>query len=291
MKTIPYLLCYAPVSGCYMKFSERIGVVRRVIQKDSMDVDLKYALWNVLYSRYWSHYADTVQTTKDVREGKLLIELWTHHFHRPLDKFGRQFYHSLSQIRDSYMASNWASTYDFIESVANSSAVSDGEAFRRDCNVVLERHVSAYRFVGTTLAPITSEEEILAVEQGLSYSGKFAPVSTHLDTALARLADRAAPDYRNSVKESISAVEAACQIITGDNKATLGDALKKIGIHPALQKGFGAIYGYTSDAGGIRHALSDEADVTADDAKFFLVSCSAFVNYLIAKGSTGATGK
>jgi len=140
--------------------------------------------------------------------------------------------------------------------------------------------------VGTTLAPITSEEEIASVEQAMSHGGKFSPAVAHVETALARLADRSSPDYRNSIKESISAVEAVCQIITGDSKATLGQALKKIGIHPSLEKGFSAIYGYTSDADGIRNALLEASTVDADDAKFFLVSCSAFVNYLIAK-STG----
>ncbi len=139
--------------------------------------------------------------------------------------------------------------------------------------------------MGGTLAPITSEEEITAVEQAMSHGGQFKPVVSHLETALARLADRLSPDYRNSIKESISAVEAACKIVADDPKASLGQALKKIGIHPALEKGFSAIYGYTSDADGIRHALFEESTVDADDAKFFLVSCSAFVNYLIAKST------
>jgi len=52
-----------------------------------------------------------------------------------------------------------------------------------------------------------------------------------------------------------------------------------------LKKGFSAIYGFTSDAQGIRHALSEESNIDAADAKFFLVSCSAFVNYLIAKST------
>jgi hypothetical protein len=39
---------------------------------------------------------------------------------------------------------------------------------------------------------------------------------------------RKATDFRNSIKESISAVEAMCQILTGDDKATLGQALKKL---------------------------------------------------------------
>jgi len=94
------------------------------------------------------------------------------------------------------------------------------------------------------------------------------------------------PNYRNPIKESISAVESLCNLITG-RKDTLGDALKKLEakvvIHPALKKGFSSIYGYTSDADGIRHGLLEETNLDFEDAKFMLVSCSAFVNYLIAK--------
>jgi hypothetical protein len=181
------------------------------------------------------------------------------------------------------MEADWSAVYDFVEFVASRQWSSKLNA---RFNAVLEEHLSAYRFVGEILVPITSEEEITAVEQAMSHGSQFKPAIAHLETALARLADRASPDYRNSIKESISAVEAVCQILTGDPKATLGQALKKIGIHPALEKGFSAIYGYTSDADGIRHALLEDSTVDTDDAKFFLVSCSAFINYLIAK-STG----
>jgi hypothetical protein len=127
-----------------------------------------------------------------------------------------------------------------------------------------------------------------AVDQALAQPGKLGTASLHIKTALDRLADRTGPDYRNSIKESISAVEAACEMITNDAPTTLGKALKRIGVHPALEKGFSAIYGYTSDAQGIRHALSEEPNLDADDAKFFLVSCSAFVNYLIARSTKDA---
>ena len=69
----------------------------------------------------------------------------------------------------------------------------------------------------------------------------------------------------------------------------MGKALKLIedtvGLHPALKKGFSSIYGYTSDEGGIRHAMIDDNPCEFDDAKYMLVSCSAFVNYLIMKAS------
>lgn len=101
------------------------------------------------------------------------------------------------------------------------------------------------------------------------------------------LANRQAPDYRNSIKESISAVEALCSIIAGQTKASLGVALKtvenKVAIHGALKAALGQLYGYTSDADGIRHALLDESDLDLADAQFMLVSCSGFITYLLAK--------
>jgi len=72
--------------------------------------------------------------------------------------------------------------------------------------------------------------------------------------------------------------------ITGNPKASLGDALNELEkqerIHRALKKGLSAIYGYTSDQGGIRHAMLEEPNITVSDAKFMLVSCCAFINYL-----------
>lgn len=74
-----------------------------------------------------------------------------------------------------------------------------------------------------------------------------------------------------------------CQILTKNSKATLGDALKSLKdkIHPAMKGAFEKLYGYTSDANGIRHANGlGEGDSTFEEAKYMLISCSAFVNYL-----------
>lgn len=103
------------------------------------------------------------------------------------------------------------------------------------------------------------------------------------------LSDRDNPNYRNSIKESISAVEAICKIIAKDSKATLGKALDiiekslKVSMHPALKVAFDKLYGYTSTTEGIRHALMDLPKLDFEDAKFMLVACSAFINYLIVK--------
>ena len=80
-------------------------------------------------------------------------------------------------------------------------------------------------------------------------------------------------------------MESVVNAIAGTSNATLGSALKQLNIdvHPALDGAFSKMYGYTSDAQGIRHALMDEPNLSFEDAMFMLVSCSAFINYLVTK--------
>lgn len=39
---------------------------------------------------------------------------------------------------------------------------------------------------------------------------------------------------------------------------------------------------YTSDEGGIRHAMLEEPNIGYDEAKYMAVACSAFVNFIAA---------
>jgi hypothetical protein len=192
----------------------------------------------------------------------------------------------LKAIKQYYFSCPWNEVYEFIEFVANSYFdFQTNQEFMEACNSVLKRELSAYRFIGGVIIPITSDEEITELEEALIVSQKY---TQHLNRALELLADKKAPDYRNSIKESISAVEALAKLITESPKATLGDALplleNKLGsLHPALRRAFSNLYGYTNDAQGIRHALLGESDLDVEDAKFMLIVCSAFINYLISK--------
>ena len=104
--------------------------------------------------------------------------------------------------------------------------------------------------------------------------------------------EKSTGDYRNSIKESISAVEAVCREMTGKNN--LGDALNELEktgvVIPKVMKiGFDKLYGYTNNKEtGIRHALMDNEGTyipSSSEAIFMIVSCSAFINYLYAKKS------
>ena len=148
--------------------------------------------------------------------------------------------------------------------------------------------MSAYRFVDGKLIEISSEEEIIEIETAITNANKFISVKTHIKTAITLISDRKNPDYRNSIKESISAVEAICKIISKNDKSTLGQALNEIEkthkIPLSLKTAFSALYGYTSDKGGIRHSLLEsDVKIELEEARFMLVTCSAFVNYLLNK--------
>ena len=160
--------------------------------------------------------------------------------------------------------------------------------FVENLNSEFKRLNFAYRIINKEIVEITSEEEINTIQNALSNSKDN--IKMHLSKALELYAQRPIPDSQNSIKESISAVEAYCREKTGEN--TLGKSLKKLEdsgiiIPNNLRTAFEKLYVYTNDpAVGIRHALMEKSDnytPTEEDAYFMLVSCSAFINYLQRK--------
>lgn len=160
------------------------------------------------------------------------------------------------------------------------------QGFIEACNAFLEKEKSGYRFVDEKIIEISSSHEVNEIEKAIEMATPYYGVKHHLSSAISLLSNKEKPDYRNSIKESISAVEALCKKISNDDKATLGTALKSLekkgSMHPALKAAFLALYGWTNDADGIRHALMEESNLTSADARFMLISCSAFINYVIA---------
>jgi len=246
-----------------------------------MDDDLRNSLWNEFTLNFY-------EPDREIFLGVTRI-LWAKFFKYQLDELPvRLLYQTYARIKSAFFEIDWDEVYDFIEFVANINylrARNRIENFVVNCNDILKEELSVYRFIDKVLTKITSEEEIAEIEEALSIEEPFSFVALHLNDSLKFLSDRKSPNYRNSVKESISAVESMVQLITSEKKSTLGQALKKIEpeLHPALKGAFEKLYGYTSDAEGIRHALIEEPNLDFEEAKFMLVSCSAFINYLKVK--------
>ncbi|MCI1710906.1 MAG: hypothetical protein LKM39_11810 [Chiayiivirga sp.] len=254
------------------------------VQFEGMDDELRNGLWNV----YTRRIVDAPQFDCD----RFTRLLWEHFFKKPIDSrpirhngFSFDYRQVLKDVRDFFFGSSWNEVYEFLEFVLRASK--GNSDLRKDMQYVLSRENSGYRLVDDQFVPISDEIELREVEQAASE--KYASVAAHIRAAIDHLSDKTNPDYRNSIKESISAVESIAKVITGETKATLSDALKileKRGtLHPALKEAFSKLYGYTSDADGIRHALVDEDKLTQADARYFLVVCSAFINLLKAQAN------
>jgi hypothetical protein len=278
-----------------MRFSERYDYkkVREIVQLEAIDEPLRIALWNLLEIHVWDDVRSSGEphgyylSSGANREVKALCEkLWFHFFKKPLDTLGNDWTKVRAELRRYFFNCDWFEVYDFIEFVANNyRRLHFKDRFIESCNATLEKEVSAYRFISDSITPIAEQVQLEEIELALERARR--PVQTHLRRALELLSNREAPDYRNSIKESISALESLVGKTVGVEKGTLGQLIKKledeIGLHPALGAAFSSLYGYTSDEGGIRHGLRESEKVSFEDAKFFLVVCSAFVNFVEAK--------
>ncbi len=281
-----------------MKFSQRLGItsIEKAIQIEMVDNDLRNSLWSLLTAFYWNtfdqeEYYITRRSDYITRSnlGDLFTSIWFKYFKKPIDTIPQLYYQfngGLEVLREYFFKAKWYEVYDFVEFISANGPQSTRDPFIDACNNIFEIENSGYRFVDGKIIEISSEDEVCEIESAIENATPYYGVKQHLISAIALMSNKKKPDYRNSIKESISAVESLCKKIDNDEKATLGSALKSLekkgAMHPALKSAFLSLYGYTNDAEGIRHALMEKSNLTSADARFMLVSCSAFINYVIA---------
>lgn len=156
---------------------------------------------------------------------------------------------------------SWYHVFDILELFLNFVYTIDYElstnavCITKEFNRILEEENSAYRFLKTKAVKIANAAELESLSESMHTN--YDSVNIAMKKAAKHYSDSPA-DYENSIKESISAVEAMCNCITGE-KTTLNKTLAHLqehncSIHPALQEAFIKLYGYASDASGIRHA-------------------------------------
>ena len=265
-------------------FSERYGYTQPsdVIIRERITPEIQNAICscydNMRYSKNW--YTD------------LELYLWKYFLNNREDDFHKTIAPPVVAtkfIEDSH--NPWYKKLDLIEFTIT-YLIKEGYGvigtFIEQLNSEFERLHFAYRIVEWQIVEISSETEISTIEEAMENSSDN--IRFHLNKSLELYAQRPNGDYGNSIKESISAVEAFCRAKTG--KDTLGKALdelanKGIIIPQMLKTAFEKLYAYTNQPDtGIRHALMDESGTftpASEEALFMLVSCSAFINYLNKK--------
>lgn len=269
-----------------MKFSERMGIIKvsDVFQIDSMSQELRNRIYNFI----------TRSLFKYKEEEAIYKHLHSEFYKLPLNSFMFLQSSRTGSFDEKFFSSEWYQIYDLLEYLLskydNHAFVScvdyTKENFIIKINQIFEEERSGYRIIDNLVTPIIDNNEISSIEEAISQQDN---ASIHLKTALQHLSNKQKPDYRNSIKESISAVEVILRTITGES--TLGKALNKVQakiyLPTALKDCIGKLYDFTNGKEGIRHARMEETELKLEDAKLMLVSCSAFVNYLKSKQTNG----
>jgi hypothetical protein len=267
-----------------MRFSDRIGVTKVSLELyvDSIPDSLRNSIWNFILELY-SHSAHVDE------KRKLCLYLAKHFRKSRVDESWHQVYNLVEfLVKHHYFILHHVSGYPVDQRKLNS--VKEGMESRFNHMFEIER--SGFRFIGGVLSPITDQVELDAVATSLDQlnEAKLAGAKKHIQTALELFSKRPMPDYRNSIKESISAVESVAKIIGTKDGDGISLALKilsdKVNLHGALKSAFEKLYGFTSDDDGIRHAIIDDPSVGFDEAKYMIVSCSAFCSYLLGKAQS-----
>lgn len=263
------------------------------IQKESLDDRVRTRIYNEFMKYYEEKESiySAIELTNFFLQEFYLTDL--EYERRYNNGTGKQIF--LSAVRDTIYKDHWANVFTFIEfwnvivTTWKYKYSADYKNFEKNINRILEMEFVGYRLIDSRITPITDDVETKAIEEVLK--NPHSEVKIHISKALEKLSDRENPDYKNSIKESISSVEAMARIITEKDDPTLGQALNQlekqgVNIHPALKKSFQQLYGYTSDSSGIRHSEKiGGQNSTFEEAKFMLVACSAFNNYLLANTS------
>ena len=268
-------------------FSERNGYEnpREVIIREQINEPVQNSIYNWITRIYDENCYASLFNRGDIERC-----VWVYFLNQRIDRFNSRDDIIRSYILDD--ANIWYKKLDLIELFYSlvREASSRVNLHIDYLNEEFQRHNFAYRMVDGHIVEVTSDEEIKSIEGALTTP--IDGVKIHLQTALKHLsASQGEPDYRNSIKESISAVECYCRVVTG--ATTLGTALKNIEdkgvtINATLKLAMEKLYGYTNNPDtGIRHALLDDANPpTSAEAIYMLVTCSAFINYLTNKGIT-----
>ena len=282
-------------------FSEAHGMGSCVTQLQFKEFDNKTrtSLYNSIYQLLFRTFKETEIFRESYSDETNYEDLFFQHL--IMDVFServsinRLHPYRLVNLEDKlykvFMDAPYNEVLDFVQYIIRwltnmNKRIKEKNMFFELMNQVFEDEYVGYRFVDGRITPITDKNEIGSIEDACN--NEFEGTRAHIKKAVGFIADREHKDYQNCIKESISAVESICSIVAEQKKSSLDDALKNlqkkgVKIHPQLESAFSKLYAYTNSEKGIRHANGMfESDVTFEEAKFMLVSCSAFVNYLTA---------
>lgn len=261
----------------------------RQLQTKEISQEMRSYLWLVVYSRlekateHSGMYGGGDPWLNKEWES-ILRSYWILHEHRFADEFDNDAAWWKNYLGKIFKKGDYIEVLGFLQFVLRGSV--HLYKFAEEVDLAFVRARSAYRVVGSTIMPLATEEEgrvVVAAFKELEGKG-LEGARSHLRQAGEFLSVGA---WADSVRDSIHSVEAAVVALAPSGK-TLSDALKSLAgaspINPNLARAMVALYAYSSDEKGIRHAkVLDGTNVDEADGLYMFGSCAAFLTYLTVK--------
>ncbi len=227
-----------------LKFSDRIGVTQpsQALQINILSEALKNSLWNFIYKTVFG-----IEARHFVKSIKFICE---HYYKEQIDKLPNNNYDYITWLKDKFYSATakWYEIYNLFEFMVDYWNQLHPFVSRKDfiegINFILERENSGYRFVSGELVPITNESEIKSISDSieLAKQNRLFGAATHFESALEFLSLKPEPDFRNTIKESISAVESVVKQITNEKGGGLDKALAILDAKLKFHRAFQSVY-------------------------------------------------
>jgi hypothetical protein len=268
-----------------LTFEQAEGLVSLPSQlaRGQISKEFRAALWAALYSDFISPYYLSGDYELNDPWETVLKDAHIHRYHRPVDEFFKRG--AVEDLKQTILYGSWHDVLGWLEFTLKHRACPDD--FADAIAAIMAGCRLAYAvFDRQVICPIASDAERQTLERAFAdlEASEFRGARAHLRNAATELT---VGNFADSVRESIHAVESVAEMLepSGNLAKALGKLEGSAAIHGGMKKAFLALYGYTSDEQGIRHALHESGAPVVDetDALFMIGACASFVSYLINK--------
>lgn len=194
-----------------------------------------------------------------------------------------------NEVEDLLLECKWYKVYDIIERVldnlGNQNYRSENyDHFQNELNEYFVENGIGWKLVDGQLEMRGPEsfESVLSSARQTAEAFGHPTAANELHQAISDLSRRPDPDPTGAIQHAIAALECVARKITGDEKANLGDILKKHTslIPQPLDQAVSRAWGYASEHG--RH-LREGRVPSFEEAELLVGLCAAISNYIIKK--------
>lgn len=203
----------------------------------------------------------------------------------------------------------WQKRFDFCEVIYLKLAYAPDEEFfhygnqtpftLNDAQTYIEKEIQqlfideffAYEFIKGSVTRKGRKHTVETTDQAqyVMSDNRLQNARIHYSKALGFFSDRKQPDYANTVKEAVCAVESAGKDLFPQAKAsTLGDLINwlknknnNIAIPPALINTFSSIYALRNSGKEVAHGSASGGEITAAIAEYILSVSASTIIYLV----------